>query len=293
MHRRHFLAATAGAAWAAPAPPRFRKSICSVTFAEKTDLAECFRRARAAGFEGLEIRMVGQLTPESPASEVRRLREVARGEGMTIVSMWPYGATREIHLPDAAARQAGVELFKRVVAMAAELGCGELLIVPGRVMWDRRAQLGYEDVWKRSSEALAKVAPAAQQAGVVLGIENVSNKFLLSPLEMRAYIDQFHSPAVGAHLDAGNMMPIGFPQDWIATLGARIRRVHIKDYKNAREGGRYVGLLEGDVDWKGVMAGLVKVGYRGFISPEFGHDAGDPEQVTKLSKALDRILEMA
>jgi len=98
--------------------------------------------------------------------------------------------------------------------------------------------------------------------------------------------DQFQSPWLQTHFDIGNVMQYGYPQDWILTLGARIKRVHVKDYKlSARaEQGRFVDLLEGDVNWKEVMAALVKVGYHGFLSPEISHDPKDPEQLKKVSR---------
>jgi hypothetical protein len=37
----------------------------------------------------------------------------------------------------------------------------------------------------------------------------------------------------------------------------------------------------------------VKVGYRGFLSPEIGYDANDPDTIRKVSEALDKILAMA
>jgi L-ribulose-5-phosphate 3-epimerase len=89
-------------------------------------------------------------------------------------------------------------------------------------------------------------------------------------------------------------MPFGFPQDWILTLGARIKRVHLKDYKAGKQGGgTYVPLTEGDVNWKEVMAAFVKVGYRGTLSPEYAHDPKDPDQVLKISRGIDKILAMA
>ena len=125
--------------------------------------------------------------------------------------------------------------------------------------------------------------------------ENVWSKFLVSPLDMRSFIDQFHSPWVRSHFDIGNVMQFGYPQDWIRTLGARIQRVHLKDYKLAAGGvqGRFVPLLEGDVQWKEVMGELVKIGYRGSCSAELGPDAGDPQLLQKTSRAVDRILALA
>jgi len=130
---------------------------------------------------------------------------------------------------------------------------------------------------------------------VVLTMENVWNKFLLSPLEMRSFIDQLHSPWLQSHFDMGNVMQFGYPQDWILTLKSRIKRIHVKDYKlSARaEQGRFVPLFEGDVDFKGVMQALVAVDYRGFLSPEYGYEASDPNYLKTLSEKLDKILAMA
>jgi hexulose-6-phosphate isomerase len=118
---------------------------------------------------------------------------------------------------------------------------------------------------------------------------------LVSPLDMRRFIDQFESPWVRAHFDVGNVTQFGYPQDWIRTLGPRIARVHLKDYKLAAGGvqGKFVPLLEGDVQWKEVMANLVKAGYRGCCSVELGPDPKDPDLLMKTSRAVDRILALA
>jgi len=108
-------------------------------------------------------------------------------------------------------------------------------------------------------------------------------------------VDQFDSRWLKSYFDVGNVVLYGYPQDWILTLGSRIKRIHMKDYKLSTRGeqGRFVGLLEGDVDWKEVMAALVKVGYHGSLSPEISYDAKEPDQLKKVSLALDKILAMA
>jgi sugar phosphate isomerase/epimerase len=51
--------------------------------------------------------------------------------------------------------------------------------------------------------------------------------------------------------------------------------------------------MEGDVSWKEVMEALVKVDYRGWLSPEYGYDSNDPEQIKKLSAIVDKIYALA
>jgi L-ribulose-5-phosphate 3-epimerase len=299
MQRREFLAgaALAAAATGAASPAQFHKSICSGIFPAEMPLEEQFRRARDAGFEGIELRFGQQVKPDASAEELKRLRESATKAGITIVSLWVSGPLEEnpLNSPDAEKRARGDRAIERCIECAAALGCGAMLIVPGRLGTGARFEIGYQDTWERVTAEFRKLIPHAAAAQVCLTPENVWNKFLVSPLEMRAFIDQFHSPWLQAHFDIGNVMQFGYPEDWILTLGPRIRRVHVKDYKlsTRAEQGRFVDLLEGDVNWKGVMAALVKVGYRGFLSPEIGYRAQVPDQLKKVSEALDRILAMA
>jgi len=295
MNRREFLAAAAVPAVANGA--RFTKSICSVIFPQGTPLAECFRRAKGAGFDAIEIRMGDEAGLDSTPEQMKQLAGEARKAGIAIASMWVSRPLSEnpINSPDPAVRARGIAALEKCIELAHHAGCGALLIYPARLGAGAKFQIGSQDTWDRVSDAFRKVIPAAERAKVILTPENVWNKFLLSPLEMRAFVDQFRSPWLQTHFDIGNVMQYGYPQDWILTLGSRIKRVHVKDYKlsNRAGPGGFAGLLEGDVDWKAVMEALVKVDYRGYLSPEIGHDKSDPEQLKKMSLALDKILAMA
>ena len=110
----------------------------------------------------------------------------------------------------------------------------------------------------------------------------------MSPLEMRTFVDQFHSPWLAAHFDMGNVMQFGYPEDWIHTLGSRIRRVHVKDFRQ----GRFVPLLEGDVDFAAAMRALRDVGYSGYLSPEITYERNQPDQLRNISAQLDHILAL-
>jgi len=296
LNRRQLLAGLAGAA-AAQSSPRFRKSICSTAFPAKMPVAEKFAAAKANGFEGIELRMGDEIPAESTPDELSRLADAAQKSGITVVSLWDSSPLSKAPLnsPDPALRAKGVEAIRQAIDFAHKLNCGAILLYPGRVGSGAKFDIGYQDTWDRFSAELPKVIPDAERARVVLTMENVWNKFLLSPLEMRSFIDQFHSPWLQSHFDMGNVMQFGYPQDWILTLKSRIKRIHVKDYKlSARaEQGRFVPLFEGDVDFKGVMQALVTVDYRGFLSPEYGFEASDPNYLKTLSEKLDKILAMA
>jgi hexulose-6-phosphate isomerase len=259
-------------------------------------LDECFRQARNTGFDAVELPMTEELAPSATPDKVKAIGEKARKTGVGVAALWASDlGSNPLNSPDPGIRARGVEAIRKAVEFAGFLNCGALLLVPCRVGSGPKLFVGYEATWERTSAELRKAIPFAEEAKVLLTIENVSNRFLVSPLEMRAFVDQFRSPWLQAFFDIGNVMQFGYPQDWILTLGSRIRRVHAKDRKVSAlaEQEHPSALLEGDVDWKAVMSALVKVGYVGSISPEIGHDPQDPNQLKKVSAALDKILSLA
>jgi hexulose-6-phosphate isomerase len=300
MTRRHVLAvplaASAFSAGAQPAP-RFTKGICSVIFPKEMPRPECFAQARSAGFDAMELAIGPDFPLDISRDDARRMADAAAKAGIRIVTLWVSEALHQnpLNAADADVRARGVAAMRRAIAIAADMNCGAVLLYAVRLGNGARLEYGSQETWDRFTAELAKVVPDAERAKVSMNPENVSNKFLLSPLEMRSFVDQFHSESVGAHFDTGNCMPYGYPEDWILTLGKRIRRIHFKDYKLAGRGepGRAADLLEGDVNWKAVMAALVKTDYDGPISPEIGRNPAKPDQLREVSAALDKILAMA
>src|SRR6266508_1104834 len=119
-------------------------------------------------------------------------------------------------------------------------GADTVLLVPAVV----NPQTGYKDAWTRSVAQINKLIPLAEQLKVVIAVEEVWNKFLLSPLEFVNYVDQFKSPWVKAYFDVGNIVINGYPQDWIRTLGKRIVKLHIKDFRFKNMRAEFVNLRE-------------------------------------------------
>lgn len=302
LSRREWLSALAVAPVSLPVAlgqvkPRFIRSICSVIFPPKTPLPEMFRLAKAAGFDAMELRLGVDIAMDRPDAALREVRKVAQDNGIQFTSLWvsqPLGQ-HPLNSLDAAVRAQGVADIQRATEIAAAVGCGALLLVPGRLGNGAKLVVGYEETWKLFTEELSKCLPAAEKNKVILTPENVWNKFLVSPLEMRSFVDQFRSPWLGAHFDMGNVMQFGYPEDWIRTLGPRIKRVHVKDYKlSARaEQGRFVPLLEGDVNFAAVMKALVETGYTGFLSPEIDYDPSQPDHLNKVAAQFTKILSLA
>ncbi len=292
MTRRALLATALPVAALAATESRYTKGICSIIFPKDVALPDKFRRAKAAGFDAMEMRIGEEIPLQSTAEQLRDLSRAAQDSGIRIATLWASQPLHENPLNSASVevRARGVAQLRRSIEIANAVNCDAILLYPGSVTKD----LGYQVTWTRFTEELSKAIPDAAQARVYLNMENVWNRFLVSPLEMRQFIDQFHSVWLQSHFDIGNIMQYGIPQDWIGVLGPRIRRVHVKDYKLAAGSaqGRFVDLLEGDVDWKAVMAAFRATGYSGYMTPEISYHSGQPDQLQTVSRQLDTILAM-
>jgi L-ribulose-5-phosphate 3-epimerase len=251
--------------------------------------AEAVRLAGEAGADGCELNVAeqGPLSLQTPAGELRAIRAAAAAAGVELPSLhcglhWKYPLTD----PDAAVRERGLDALRRTLEIGAELGCRVLLVVPGVV----RPDVSYADAYPRAQEACAELCRHASGLGLRVGIENVWNRFLLSPLEMAAFVDAL-GPAAGAYFDVGNILAYGYPQHWIATLGRRIVAVHFKDYRlDVPGGGGFVHLLQGDVPWQACMAELRRAGYAGYVTAELPPYRHLPERTAADTVAAMRAI---
>jgi len=181
---------------------------------------------------------------------------------------------------------------------ARALGAGAMLQIPGfvQIAWDPKSPvIPYDVAWDRALPIYRALAPVAEKHSVCLCVENVWNRFLLSPLEMRQFVDTIGSPAVRVYFDVGNQLVNGFPEQWLRILGPRIGRIHLKDFRTAIGNlNGFVMLLEGDVDWAAVMSAVSEIGYKGYLTAEYGPYRHGPDTLlAHLSASMDRIIALA
>lgn len=252
-----------------------KKGINYWSFAKGTSLARAISLARKAGFDGIEFCMdeEGELSVSSPEKEARELRARLDGEGLRCSSVCSWlGWVYPLSSADAGKRGKGADILRKMLDTAAVLGADAILCVPGYVGCDfipDAEVVPYGLAIDRAKEGLASLLPHAASAGVAIAVENVWNKMLLSPLEMRGFIDELASPFLGAYFDVANCVQTGYPEQWIDILGKRIKRVHFKDYRRDPGGFRgFVELLSGDVDFPAVVAALGRAGFDGYCNAE-------------------------
>jgi len=239
------------------------------------DPIEALRRAKELGYDAFELTVErhGLVSLETTRDTAERVRTEAARVGIELETVacglaWGDSPTH----PDENVRRRAIEIYRKVIEVASWLGARTLLYLPGMVsavfIPDFPTQ-PYEAVRMRATEAIDALLPVAEKAHICLGIENVWNRFLLSPVEMRDFIDSFASPSVGAYFDVGNVMLYGHPEDWIHTLGRRIAAVHLKDFRvQVGNLDGFVDLLSGDVNFPAVMEAFRAIGYRGPFTAE-------------------------
>ncbi|MFA6929925.1 MAG: sugar phosphate isomerase/epimerase family protein [Lentisphaeria bacterium] len=242
---------------------------------------ERFSTAAELGFSCVEIPAL------ETAAERVRYRKAAEAAGIAVASVmnskhW----ASPLSDPDATVRQASREGILQALATAVELGANTVLLVPAVVKPD----VTYEQAWDRSAAEIEMLLPSFEAEKVCLAIENVWNKFLLSPLEMRAYIDSFANPFLGAYFDVGNICFFGYPQHWIHGLGKRLKKVHIKGF-DTRTRAFTSRLLGGDIDWQGVCRALQEVAYDDVLTAEISGEGDTPlAKAQNISTEMDQIL---
>lgn len=289
-----------GAGPAAKLMPMFKKGLCHGNLRRDLDPRAAFGRAAECGFHGIELRLDadGRVGLPAPYDEPDRAAGLAREAGLELPSTMGPQFVDLFHLESEEALPEILARTERGLQSARALGATAILQIPGyvQVMWDPHSPIvPYDVAFERSLAIYRELAPLAERYGVTLCLENVWNRFLLSPREMRELVDAIGSPHVRAYFDVGNVLATGFPEQWIRILGDRIGRVHLKDFRTAvgnLQG--FVMLLEGNVDWASVMTALCETGYQGYLTAEYGPYQHNPDVLLRhLAASMDALIEMA
>jgi L-ribulose-5-phosphate 3-epimerase len=261
---------------------RSRKAVLISMLSKDLPYAQRFAAAREAGFDAIEMQTISR---EDEAAEIK---DAATKSGLRIHSVmnadhWRFPLSSSDR--DVVNRSvAGMETSLR---NAAVWGADAVLLVPAVV--DQATS--YRDAWTRSQRVIReRLLPLARELKVIVAVEEVWNKFLLSPIEFARYVDELDSPWLKAYFDVGNVVFYGFPQDWIRTLGPRTVKVHLKDFRLDRPNGSFAwtNIGDGDIDWLEVRRAFDDAGYKGFFTTEVA--AGDAAYLKDLAGRVDRFL---
>ena len=293
-----------------------KKGINAWCFPENMPLEDIFKLAKESRYDGVELNMemapgeaaasAGALAPSAapaaPAAGIRlhlglddsgyaQIKALSDKYALPISSIstslhWAYPLTDS----DPAIREKGREIVRKMIDAAHAFGCDTVLVVPGAVT----ATVSYATAYHRAQQAFIDLSVYAETKKVIIGIENVWNKFLLSPLEMARFLDEIGNKYIKSYFDAGNVLQFSYPQSWVEALGERIAKVHIKDFDPAI--GNITGfkpLLQGELDWCALMSALKNIGYDSYVTAELSPYYTNPTQlIWDTSAAMDYILSL-
>ena len=302
LTRRSFLKTSAGAAagtilsssalsvFAKTSQGRFKgelkKSLYWRMLPKEMTVLERFRLIKEAGFHGVEIPTI-----EKPEL-IEELKSAVENTGIEIHSIMNQSHWENpFSSGDPEVIKKGMAGMKLSLQNAKELGAGAVLLVPGVVGQtnDAKGRVSYKDAYERSQKYIRELLPLAKELDVIIAVENVWNKFLLSPLEFARYVDEFDNPHLKAYFDVGNIMLYGYPWDWIRTLGDRIVKVHIKGFTTGAEKLRsFCNLGDGNIDWIEVRRAFSDIEHSGYIGAELS--GGDAEYIKDVSRRMDKII---
>ena len=235
---------------ARPANARFNIGACDWSIGPAGDI-NAFEVAKRIGLDGVQISLNTAADYEHLRKpELQQLyKNAARGSGVQIGGL-AIGLLNEIPYKSDSRTEAWVQ---DSVDVAKALGVKNVLLAFFSKNDLRNDPPGIKVVIER----LKAVAPKAEKAGVVLGIES-----WLSAPEHLAILDAVDSPAVKVYYDVCNSSDMGYDIfKEIRTLGKdRICEIHLK------ENGYLLG--QGKVDLLKVRQAVDDIGYTGWLQME-------------------------
>ncbi len=285
MNRRDFLQTTAlGTAasilpqmnFAQPNNP-LKKAVLISMLPKTMSYFDRFQLAIDCGFEAMEAQTI---TDQKEAEQIKEAADKAKLRIHSVMNMghweWPLSDS------DPEVVKKSMERMETSLRNAKLWGADAVLLVPAVV----NPKTTIPQAWQRSVPQIKKLIPLAKELKVVIAIEEVWNRFLLTPYDLAKYVDEFKSPWVKAYFDVGNIVMYGFPQEWIRALGKRIVKFHLKDFDTKTR--NFVPLREGSIDWPEVRKAIGEIGFSGYLTVELS--GGDKAYLQEVSRRVDKIL---
>jgi len=259
MNRRQF--ATRALATASLAPfiplfagdpkPRFKIGACDWSVGKMADPA-ALEVARQIGLDGIQISLgtvANDMHLRRPMVQ-QRYKDAAKKFGVEVLSL----ALGELNDIPYKSDPRTVQWVSDSIDACRVMGCRVILLAFFGNDDLRNDKAGTDETVRR----LKEVAPKAEKAGVILGVES-----WLSAEDHIRIIDRVGSPAVKVYYDVANSTQMGYDIHreirWLGKQG-QICEFHMK------ENGSLLG--QGRIDFKGVRAAIDDIDYHGNMQIE-------------------------
>jgi L-ribulose-5-phosphate 3-epimerase len=259
------------AAFAATKPPRFKVGVTDWNL-KLEGKPEAVALAKRLGFDGVQV-SIGVGTDRLPLSDPalqKQYLDASKREGLPLASVCLNVLHRNILKSD----PLGQRWVADSVPIAHNLGV-KVILLP----FFNKGALQTAVEMDRVGDVLREVAPSAEKAGVILGLEDT-----ISARDNVRIMERTKSPAVLTYYDVGNSTRNGFNVvEEIRWLGApRICEVHLKDNPH------FLG--QGTIDFPAVVAALADIGFAQWAELETECPTGSVENDMKTNLAYVRGL---
>ncbi len=259
------------AALAAGKPPRFKVGVTDWNL-KLEGKPEAVALAKRLGFDGVQV-SIGVGTDRLPLSDPalqQQYLDASKREGLPLASVCLNVLHRNILKSD----PLGQRWVSDSIPIAHNLGV-KVVLLP----FFNKGALQTPEEMDRVGDLLREVAPAAEKAGVILGLEDT-----ISARDNVRIMERTKSPAVLTYYDVGNSTKNGFNVvEEIRWLGApRICEVHLKDNPH------FLG--QGTIDFPAVVAALADIGFAQWAELETDCPTGSVENDMKTNLGYVRRL---
>ncbi len=277
-----------------------KKSINAWSFDNTLGFEDVFSMAKRAGYECIEFNLdpegAHSFTFDSNEETFKTVRALIEKYGIEVksVSTGLYWSSGAFGSDNPEKRDEALKIIRKQLECASAIGAETILVV---TCIDE--ETGYYKSFENTINVFRSLEKEIKDAGVCVGIENVWNRFFLSPFDAKYVIEKIDNPMVGLYFDIGNMVEFSEPQYWIETVGKYIKKVHIKDFKRNNDrtnsGGIFCGLLEGHVDFEKTIPMLKAAGYDGPLTAEIFNSKGLETEafINEVYQGVEKIVAMA
>ncbi len=264
------------------------------------------REMKALGFENVELEGVRRENLQAVFDNRHELKKFCAGEGLRVINFCPV-LPGSVSL-DRKEREESWDLFKRAIEIAVLFGChtiqGDSFTPPLKFRGDApykeairygkhfSVEIDPGFVWRRQWEAMVEsfsfFTAEAKKAGLKFCVEPRVGELLSNTDAILRMMDAVGDGNFGAVLDTAHL---NAQKEILALsvekLGKRIFYVHAAD--NDGRTNDHVAAGRGTVDWDGVIQGLKKHGFSGYVAVDVGMVADLDAQYRESIEFLRRM----
>lgn len=161
--------------------------------------------------------------------------------------------------------------YLRAIEIAAEIGAGAVVVVPGRQHPLRPTPEAI--AMKNFRAILSDLLEAATKRDLIIALETVPFGFLETAKKLSALVDEVAHPRLKLALDSANMFMVEDPAQGVLDAAGKIYIAHVSDAWKGKWAHTSIG--RGEIDFAAFYQALERINYQGVTIYEL-MDAEDP-----------------